>query len=252
MPRLLWILLPIALLLTGCGNARLVVPPPLPPLVEIVTPKTAAEQNVVDAQAEVDKARKGGDALTVLTAEQKYARAAAKLAFQQAKEWQQVDADKTKEITDERNARRQLFLYVLSGVVGLLAILAAVGAFAWPTARPIFRPVAIFLGLLVPALLFAAWLVPYLEWIAGGIGVIIIGVGGWFMADNERRHKLKDRTTEQVVEAVGDAKRQIPEFNNRYKDIFRGCIDTDVDQHLDLTRARLADDAQAAARKLLH
>ncbi len=251
MPRLLWVLLPLALLLTGCGASRVNVPV-LPPLVVIETPKTAAEQSVVDAQKVVEKARAGGDTLTILTAEQQYARAAAKLAFQQAKNWQQAEEDKTKEIVDERNARRQLFLYVLSGTVGLLAILATVGAIVWPTTRPFMQPIAIFLGVLVPVLLFAAWLVPYLEWIAMAIGACILGAGAWYLSDNERRHKLKDRATGQVVEAVGKAKSQIPDFNNRYKEIFRGVIDTDVDQHLDLTRARLADDARVAQRKLLH
>ncbi len=251
MPRLLWVLLPLALLLTGCGSSRSEVPV-LPPLVVIETPKTAAEQSVVDAQKVVEKARAGGDTLTILDAEQRYARAAAKLALQQAKMWKQAEEDKTKEITDERNARRQLFLYVLSGTVGLLAILATVGAIAWPTTRAIMQPIAIFLGVLVPVLLFAAWLVPYLEWIAIGIGTCILGAGAWYLSDNERRHKLKDKTTKQVVEAVGDAKRQIPEFNDRYKDIFRGFIDTDVDTHLDLTRAFLADEARVAQRKLLH
>lgn len=245
------ILLAVLLALGGCSRNPIPIPPlPLPDLITIETPKTAAEQSVVDAKKAVVAARADGDTLAILEAEQKYARASAKLALAQAATWKQADADKTEEIKQERDARRQAFLYWFSGIVGLLAILATAGALAWPTTRSILRPVAVFLGALVPVLLFAAWLIPYLPWIALGTGVCILGVGGYYLSTNERTHRLKDRATEQVIEAVGAAKERIPEFRTGYKDIFRATIDTDVDHHLNRLRLGLqkTEDATVAAR----
>jgi hypothetical protein len=254
---LLLFLLGMVVCLSGCGSPRskeLVMPPPEQVENDITTPATAAEQDVVVKRDAVDKARKSGDVGDTLNAERALFLARARLAAQQAAQWKQAAKDKDKEISDERDRKRQEFLYWFSGICGFLALLAGVGSFVWPTARIILRPVAMILGVLCPASLFAAWLVPYMWIIAIVTGSGLLAAAGWYLSSNERRHRLKDKATDQVIAAVEDAKGHIPEFRGQYKSIFAKRIDTDADRLIDerrdhLDRLAAAEEARVAAKR---
>lgn len=203
-------------------------------------PKTAAEQDVATKKDAANKARASGDVEDTLKAERALASARVRLAREQVKQWEQTVKDKDDEIREERDRNRQEFLYWFSGICGFLAMLAVAGAIVWPTTRVITRPIAAILGVLVPASLFAAWLVPYLTYVGLGIGALITAAGAWYLARNEKAHQLKDKAASQVAAAVEDAKNRIPEFGSAYKDIFRGHIDSDADALLNSHRNELA------------
>lgn len=249
----LLIALIVVVILMGCNSrqpAIAIAPPDVTTeAMDVEKPGTAAEQDVIAKKEAAAKARASGDVLVTLNAERNLASSRARLAKEQVKQWEQAAKDKDNEIREERDRRRQEFLYWFSGICGFLAIIATAGAFVWPTTRIVTRPIAVILGALVPLSLFAAWLVPYLPFVTAGVGVMLLGGGAWYLSRNENAHKLKDKAALQVAAAVEESKDTIPEFAAGYKPIFRGHIDHDADQLMTAKRQQLADmEADEAAR----
>ncbi len=191
------------------------------------------------AKAKADAAAAGGNRLAQLEAEKREADARANKSAEESKEWKGVSAQKDEQIKAEHERIEQVRLYWAAGIFLLLAIAAAVIAIWQPMVRKWAGGFAIACAGGAALCVFVAWLVPYLIWVGGSLAVIGIGaVLIWWKRDTKGLN--------QVVEAVGAAKDEVPAFQAAYKNIFSRVIDTDAEAHITnvrgLVSARIAKD----------
>ena len=108
-------------------------------------------------------------------------------------------AAKTSEVNSSKQAGRERACQWVAGALGLLALLAAVAAYFFPTRRWKLAGFAAFLLGLASASLFIGRLVPYWEYI--GAGVVLLGILGGILA-----WRADNKLGSQVVSAVQDVK----------------------------------------------
>lgn len=151
--------------------------------------------------------------------------AQAQEALRQAKE--EVSSAK-QALADERTAAAQARIWWFSGIMGVLALAAAGLAIFVPSIARWAVRLALAAAVVAALAVFAAWLLPYLWWIGGGLTIIgIVGAIVYWRLDAKSR--------DQVVRAVDRVKDRIPDF----KDTFRQVIDEDADLAIDAARKRL-------------
>lgn len=182
------------LALTACGDAR--PQASTLPAVEKPTPATAA------------------DRLT-----------AAQAALRQA----HVDVQLAQAaLDDERTAAAQEKVWWFAGFMGVLALASAGLAIFVPSIARWAVRLAIAAAAVGSLAVFAAWLLPYLWWIGGGLS--LIGIVGTIIY-----WRLDAKSRDQVLHAVDEIKAQVP----NYKTVFRQHVDHDADKAIDAARTRL-------------
>ncbi len=205
-----------------------------PPQVEAPSERPSTlgkwDEDIAKAQADGMNAK---SPLDHLEAQKREAEARASRSEDEARQWHELSSQKDVQIRKERDRLDQVRLYWAAGIFLLLAIAAAVIAVWQPIVRKLAGGFAIACGAGAALCVFVAWLVPYLIWVGGGLGVIgLVAVFIWWKRDSKSLH--------QVVEAVGAAKDKVPAFKDAYQGIFREVIDTDAEAHIDKVRANVA------------
>ena len=152
-----------------------------------------------------------------------------------AKDWAVIAEDYEKKATQARQAERlarqraiRAKLYWVVGICLFGAVLCVVGMLFVPGARKLFVYGAVGLVAVAAASWGLAAIVPYIGYIAAGVGVLIAGGGIYYWrADSKAR--------DQIVQAIDTVKTEIPD----YKKTFRTWIDKRSDKLIDKTRRRL-------------
>lgn len=134
----------------------------------------------------------------------------------------------TDALADERTNAAQAKVYWFAGILGVLALAGAAIAIFVPSVAKWALRLSLAAAATAALAVFAAWLLPYLWWIGGGITVVgIIGAIIYWRLDSKSR--------DQVVQAFDGIKDQVP----GYREHFRQVIDTDADKAIDAARKRL-------------
>ncbi len=243
LPLLLGILLGVAIcLLPGwkCADSRSAPSPQVEAPSERPSTLGKWDEDIKKAQADNLNA---STELGHLEAQKREAEARAHRSEDEARQWHELSSQKDVQIRKEQDRLKQVYLYWAAGIFLLLAIAAAVIAVWQPLVRKIAGGFSIACLAGAALCVFISWLVPYLIWVGGGLGLIgLIAVFIWWKRDA--------KSLRQVVEAVGAAKDKVPEFKDAYRGIFREVIDTDAEAHIDQVRARVAGTLAKAKTKL--
>lgn len=197
------ILLAFVLILFGCGEARIedrigeAINPAGQPVSAEATKATPAESRLASAQAALRQAQQ--DVQT------------AKVALE-----------------DERTEAAQSKIWWFVGIMSVLALLSAGLAIFIPSVARWAIRLALAAGAVAALAVFAAWLLPYLWWIGGGLSLVgAVGAVVYWRLDAKSR--------DQVLKAVDAVKDRVPDF----KATFRQHIDEDADMAINKARNRL-------------
>jgi len=135
--------------------------------------------------------------------------------------------DKDDQIAESRDRAIQERIYWFAGILGFVALVGGVVAFAFPLARSWAGGISIACGVMAGVAVFAAWLVPYMWWV--GAVVVVSAVIGTFLA-----WRTDSKIGNRLVETVERVKNDIP----NYKDRLRAEVG-DIDTMLDKRREQL-------------
>jgi hypothetical protein len=241
----------MAVLLAGCPNSctRKETPPapPRPPSApqsstysKPVDPLAGWDAKILAAQKAEEEAANQNDRLALLEAQKDETEARMNRSDAE-KAILQIGLKQEKAgIAAEKLARQQDKLYwfaVILGFVGLGGVALAI--FSAP-ARKLGAGIAAGAWALAGVVIFfAEYVLPWLPYIGGVLGVIIVGAGIWYLRNKDKAVALRDKATEQLAKGIDAAKATIPAFGDGYKKVLGGHMDDDVDVLMDKVRAKL-------------
>lgn len=130
-------------------------------------------------------------------------------------------------LEDAKNEALQFKIWIGVGALALAGmILVFLGVY---TSRSFLLSLGVGAFGLAALGVLAAALVPYIFWIGLGVSALVIAAAVYMLLNREKGLR-------QLTQAVEDSKKRIPQFQDAYKDIFNGRIDTGVDTLLDSIR----------------
>jgi hypothetical protein len=253
-----YFLLTLALIFTSCtggGSTRVVIPPPTPVATNVPAPvksESPEEQKIdqLNKQLEVinaaqTKAANNNDKIGQLSSEKDALQTKSQLALEYAKMWQgnalsykSQETDVEKQLVDAQLDAWKVKLWWMSGICGLLGIIACGIAWGFPILRPVAMRASGILAAIAMLMLVVAQslstisavlgLVPYILIFAGlvGVGYVVIALRHWW----KDHHSLA-----QTIQAIEPVKNQIDDF----KDHMLKNVDSTLIDHIDVYRKKL-------------
>lgn len=245
----------------GCVSNRDQVKPAVEPdkKEEVVKPvpkpadeKSPQQERVKDLEAQLAAANKHledmkakGDKIEILTAEKESLLVKMNLAQAYANQWklnaesyEAQKKDKDRELNQARLDAWKMKLWILSGICGLLSIVAFAMCFGWPLLAPIAKKAGAILGavallmlLVAESLGTVAWLLGLVPYILGLGALIAAGFGVYALVQWFEDHN----SLNQVVTAVDKVKKQVTGFGEHMEHE----LDSHVIKHVDKAREKL-------------
>lgn len=113
-------------------------------------------------------------------------------------------------IAEARDRAAQERIYWYASILGLVALLAGVAAFAFPLVRRWAGGIALGCAAMAGVAVFAAWLIPYLWWVGGVLvaSAVIGALVAW-------KHDVN--IGDAVISTVEDIKHDIPNYKERLR-----------------------------------